>query len=152
MEIINPSKHSTCVILFLFKTFFINLASFSLNTSQICKTLPGKFFCSLQMVSNKGKGPHAHLTVICSIFFPAIDFIFLLGLRGIPTEGGWRSERQDIEKLYLLDANKENGFYFLFISLHSPCQHHHPEHVLVSLPTPVLFSTRLCFVGVSSLQ
>lgn len=67
MEIINPSKHSTCVILFLFKTFFINLTSFSLNTSQICKTLPDKFY-SLQMVASKGESPHSHLTVTCFIF------------------------------------------------------------------------------------
>lgn len=67
MEIINPSKHSTCVILFLFKTFFINLTSFSLNTSQICKTLPDKFY-SLRMVANKGESPHSHLTVTCFIF------------------------------------------------------------------------------------
>lgn len=64
----NPSKHSTRVILFLFKAFFINLASFLLNTSRICKTLPDKFFFSVRMVANKKEAPHTHLAVICSIF------------------------------------------------------------------------------------
>lgn len=47
---------------------FINLASSSLNTSQICKTLPGKCFCSLQMVINKKESTHTPLAVNCSIF------------------------------------------------------------------------------------
>lgn len=48
--------------------FFINLPSFPLNTNQICKTPPDKFFCCLQMVANKGETLHSCLTVICSTF------------------------------------------------------------------------------------
>lgn len=134
MEVINPSKHSTWVILFLCKTFFINLTSFSLNTSQICKTLPDTS-CSLQMVANKKEAPHTHPAVICSIF-SSHRLYFPARIMGF-SHRRWITKWKKMKMSYPLEASKENGFYFLFMSLHFPCQQYHPEQGL-PLPTLVL--------------
>lgn len=139
MEIINPSKHSTSHPIPL-QNIFHKSHKFFTQYSQICKTLPDKFFCSLQMVANKKEAPYTHLAIICSIF-SSHRLYFPVRIMGY-SHRRWRTKW----KLYLLEASRENGFYFLLMSLHCPCQQHHPEHVQVSLPT--LF----CFVEVSCLQ
>lgn len=45
---------------------------------------------------------------------------------------------------YPLEASKENGFYFLFMSLHSPCQQYHPEHGLHPNSSFIFHSLVLC--------
>lgn len=67
MEIINPSKYSTCGITFFLKIFHKS-SKFSIQYQSNLQNSPWQGFCCLQTVANEGETLHSRLTVICSTF------------------------------------------------------------------------------------